>query len=155
MDRPDVEEALQAFQRVQRALASTIWTRWNDFDLSVRQVKALHVLEGCGELTVGALGERLGIKLPAASIQADNLVQAGLLERHEDAEDRRRVLLRLTAKGEELMERPREVAALLRGWLEELPPAELAALAAALKHLAELASPAPDSEPAAAARTPR
>ena len=152
MSRPEVEEALGAFQGVQRAMAGTIWSRFSDFDLSVRQVKALHVLGDCRELTVGALGERLGIKLPAASIQADNLVNAGLLERHEDPDDRRRVLLRLTPKGEELMERPREVASMMRSWLEELPADELQAFARALRHLAEVAVASRATEDAAAMR---
>src|SRR5690349_17739063 len=114
----DVEETLAALQKVQRTLATTLWDRLPGPDLSIRQVKALHVIGLCRDLTVGALGERLGIKLPSASIQADNLVQAGLLERQEDPDDRRRVRLNLTARGREVMESRSEIAAVMREWLE-------------------------------------
>src|SRR5579871_4974613 len=149
-----IDEAVEALQRVQRTLATTLWDRLPTPDLSIRQVKALHIIGACRELTVGALGERLGIKLPAASIQADHLVQAGLLERQEDPEDRRRVKLSLTPRGAEILESRREIRVIMRQWIESMPEADVRALARGLRRLAEAASRAPDSEPEAAARIP-
>jgi MarR family transcriptional regulator, organic hydroperoxide resistance regulator len=134
----DVEEALIALQSVQRAVMAATWGRWADLDLTMHQIKALHVLGQCGELSVGALAERQGTKLPAASVLADNLVQAGLIERSDDPQDRRRVQLRLTDRGEEIVRRPREVGQLISSWLEKMEPEELAALTRGLQTLAEV-----------------
>ena len=136
--KTEVDEALAAFQRIQRTVMSATWGRWSELDLTIRQMKALHSLGECGELNVGALAERQGTKLPAASILADNLVHAGLVERADDPEDRRRVLLRLTPAGEEVVRRPHEVAALLRSWIERMPPHELSALQRGLRSLAQI-----------------
>jgi DNA-binding MarR family transcriptional regulator len=140
MAAADVEEALTALQAVQRTVMASTWGRWADLDLTLHQVKALHVLGECGELTVGALAERQHTKLPAASVLADNLVQAGFVERSEDPEDRRRVQLRLTPRGEEIVRRPREVGELIRGWIEQLEPDEVRALSRGLKALAAAAA---------------
>ena len=155
MAAANVEEALVALQAVQRTVMASTWGRWADLDLTMHQVKALHVLGEYGALTVGALAERQHTKLPAASVLADNLVQAGFVERSEDPDDRRRVQLRLTPRGEEIVRRPREVGELIRGWIERLEPDEVAALARGLQALAEAASSAGDSSGAAAVRTPR
>ena len=157
MAAAEIEEALTALQAVQRMVMASTWGRWADLDLTMHQVKALHVLGECGELTVGALAERQHTKLPAASVLADNLVQAGFVERSDDPEDRRRVQLRLTPRGEEIVRRPREVGELIRGWIEQLDPEEVRALARGLQALAGVAaaSSAADSSAAAAARTPR
>ena len=153
MSRPEVEEALSALQRVQKSMAIKLFDRVADHDLSMRQVKALHFVGDCGELSVGALGERLGIKLPAASIQADHLVQAGLIERTEDPEDRRRVRLRLTRRGEEIMAGRREIEATMRRWLEEMPDDDLLALRRGMTRLAEIATTQSPATGAAAPST--
>lgn len=137
----DLADALAALQEVQRTVMASTWGRWADLDLTINQVKALHILGQCGELTVGALAERQGRKLPAASVLADNLVHAGLVERSEDPDDRRRVQLRLTPRGEEIVRRPREVGDLMRSWMERMDPADVRALARGLRALAAVADP--------------
>jgi MarR family transcriptional regulator, organic hydroperoxide resistance regulator len=139
----EIEEALGALQQIQRTVMASTWGRWADLDLTVNQVKALHILGQCGELTVGALAERQGRKLPAASVLADNLVQAGLVERSDDPEDRRRVQLRLTARGEEIVQRPHEVGELMRSWIERLDREDVRALAQGLRALASAAAASP------------
>ncbi len=70
-------------------------------DLSLTQVKALHVLGGAGaaELSVKEFSERLGLSLPGASRGVETLLRRGLLERREDEHDRRVKRLRLTPAG--------------------------------------------------------
>lgn len=128
-------------QHMQRSVMATTWGRWADLDLTIRQVKALHVLGESGCISVGALAEKQGTKLPAASILADNLVQAGLIERSEDPEDRRRVLLQLTERGEEIVRRPHMVAELLRGWMEQVSDEDLDALTKGLRALSAVSEP--------------
>lgn len=55
--------------------------------------------------TVGELADRLGISRPAATQGVDRLVRRGLVRRIGDADDRRRVQLRLTPHGEKLTRR--------------------------------------------------
>lgn len=68
--------------------------------------------------TVGEMADALGISRPAATQSVDRLVARGLVQRMGDVEDRRRVHLRLTAKGEAVTRRTladmeRELAAVV------------------------------------------
>lgn len=63
--------------------------------LGPRHFNALrHVIAG-GRMSVSALGARLGVALPTASLMVSELSRAGLLERVEDDADRRRTLVRV------------------------------------------------------------
>jgi DNA-binding MarR family transcriptional regulator len=68
--------------------------------------------------TVSRLAELLGVSKQAASRLADDMVSLGYLERAEDAGDRRRTRLRLSAAGERIrsraLEESREMEAELR-----------------------------------------
>jgi DNA-binding MarR family transcriptional regulator len=55
--------------------------------------------------TVGRLAELLGVSRQAASKLADEMVRRGYLLRSVDATDRRRSLLRLSAKGRRVRKR--------------------------------------------------
>lgn len=48
----------------------------------------------------GALAEAIGIEAPSLTRSLDQLVEAGLAERHEDPQDRRARILRLTPAGQ-------------------------------------------------------
>jgi DNA-binding MarR family transcriptional regulator len=76
-----------------------------DLDLSLTQIKALHVLSEREELSVKDVGEALALSLPAASRAIDGLVGRGLVERRECAADRRSRLIRLSDAGREVSER--------------------------------------------------
>lgn len=105
------------------------------------QLKAVYFLRDQGESTVSGLAEAFGIGLPASSILAERLVQGGLVERREDAADRRRALLRLTRAGDRLVIDLREGSyALLRRWMSAMPPEDLLALHRGLRALADVAS---------------
>ncbi len=58
-------------------------------DLSISQVRLLHLLNAAGGQSVGDLATRLGISAATASRACDGLSRAGLVERREDADDRR------------------------------------------------------------------
>lgn len=63
--------------------------------------RALRLLDEVRDrpLTPGEVARELGLSAPAVTALADRLVAAGLVERTRDAEDRRRVHLRLTTEG--------------------------------------------------------
>ena len=75
-------------------------------ELSLTQLKAMHVLATADDLSLNGLAERLGgLSLPTLSRSVDALVQRGYVSRTEDAHDRRVKRLRLTEKGREMIEK--------------------------------------------------
>lgn len=136
-----VEEALAGYKKLHRALLTSTAGKWRDLDISMRQLRALYVLRDEEEASVGRLAELFGIGLPAASLLADRLVRSGFVERRDDPEDRRRVLLSLTRAGDRLVTDLREGSNLqLRRWMASLSPEDLAALSRGWRALAEVAS---------------
>ena len=71
--------------------------------LSMSQLNALFHIYHCGGCGVTDIGEHLGVTSAAASQMIDRMVQQGLLERRENAGDRRMRQLSLTAKGHGLV----------------------------------------------------
>lgn len=69
-------------------------------ELSMTQIKLLHQLEDATrELTVKEAAELVALSLPAASRTVDDLVRRGMMQRHEDTEDRRMKRISLTERG--------------------------------------------------------
>jgi DNA-binding MarR family transcriptional regulator len=68
-------------------------------DLSISQVRLLHILHAAGGQSVGDLAARLGISAATASRACDGLFRAGLVERREDPDDRRVRRLHMTPTG--------------------------------------------------------
>lgn len=99
----------------------------------------LHYQRECG---VSDISARMDITNAAASQLVEKLVQAGLLERAEDPNDRRAKQLRLSARGLELVEAG--LAARYR-WVDELiqslEPDEREALAQAMSILLSRLTP--------------
>lgn len=73
--------------------------------LSHSQFLQLRYLLWNPNCTIGELADKLGISRPAATQGVDRLVRRGLVRRIGDADDRRRVQLRLTPRGEALARR--------------------------------------------------
>jgi DNA-binding MarR family transcriptional regulator len=112
--------------------------------LSFTQLKLLQFLgEAEGGLSLGALGEHIGLSLPAVSRAVEGLVKRGLLRRAEDPQDRRSKQVRLTAKGRRVGEELLELrTAGLRDFVQSLTPEEQAALAAGLRAIERRLPPA-------------
>ena len=71
-------------------------------DVPRHQLRALFVVAKHGPMSVSALAEAIEATLASTSPLADRLVKAGYLEREPDPDDRRRVLLAATARGQEV-----------------------------------------------------
>lgn len=83
--------------------------------VTVQQHRAVLSIEAAGgEATVGDLANDLLIRHHSAVGLADRLVRAGLVTRHSNPADRRRVTLALTARGEAML------SAVTRANLQEL-----------------------------------
>jgi DNA-binding MarR family transcriptional regulator len=83
--------------------------------LSMPQIAMLVRLNDRKHCAVTELGEEFGVSGAAASQMVEKLVQMGLLERVEDANDRRVRRLLLTPKGKTIVERNFEAR---QGWIK-------------------------------------
>lgn len=119
---------------IMRGSSGRTLTVFEELDLGMSHVKALHSLHYCGcELSVKELSERLGLSLPGASRTVDALLKRGLLERREDPDDRRVRRVGITAAGREAVQRI-ETARLegLEAWAAQLTPEQRSRLLDAL-----------------------
>ena len=71
---------------------------------------------------------------PAVSRSIDVLVRAGLIERAPDPDNRRRLAMRLTEQGRDVLQQPSELGA-LASMLERLAPSEVRAIERAVEIL--------------------
>lgn len=142
VERPGVEEVARLFKAVFRPDRRPPGRKLRDveFDLTMAQLRALRVLSHEQPLAIGALGERLGVGLPAASRLVERLVGDGFAERYEDPADRRRALVRPTVRGQSAIEAMQEGRGegqrRLLELLARLPEPKLAALREGLEALA-------------------
>jgi len=71
-------------------------------DLRVSQIKALFAFKEARCLSMKELAENVGVKLSNMTMMIDSLIKEGIAERDRDETDRRKVMVRLTAKGEKI-----------------------------------------------------
>ncbi len=106
--------------------------------LSMAQLNILYTLQRCGEMPMSRLAEMLNVSLSNATGLIDRIEERGLIERTRVPEDRRIVLIRVTAAGERMLG---DIDALsddlIRTVLGRLDVAELAAVALAFGSLRE------------------
>jgi DNA-binding MarR family transcriptional regulator len=97
--------------------------------LTIPQFRALHYIQDHPGASLSATAEFLGLTLPSTSKLVDQLVRRGMFARVDAAEDRRRMILRITPKGDALLSSAQSlVRQHLAGMLNRLGSAELAAL---------------------------
>lgn len=85
--------------------------------------------------TLNQVAEAVGRGAPAVSRSVDGLVRAGLIERSPDPDNRRRLAMRLTESGQEVIDRPPGSGDALAQRFERLAPSELRALERAIEIL--------------------
>ncbi len=71
----------------------------HDLDITLGQLHCLRQVSDLGQPTMGDLAERLRLSPSTVTGLVDGLVSRGLVERREDAEDRRIVRVALTGPG--------------------------------------------------------
>jgi DNA-binding MarR family transcriptional regulator len=106
-------------------------------ELSITQLKLLHQLEHAdSELTLKQAAELLPLSLPAASRTVDDLFRRGLIERHEDVEDRRMKRISLTEAGRSVIRKLNATRLIgLEKFTQSLTEDERGTLAGALSKL--------------------
>ena len=108
-------DALRARVSAGLILASRVWRRQVDeavATLGLTEATAfplIHLLRAGDGARQGAVAEALGIEGPSLVRLLDQLCAAGLMERREDATDRRAKTLHLTLAGHEIASRVEDV----------------------------------------------
>ncbi len=135
---PPVEfaRAVSRFRRRLRRLSHAEAWPWLDLELTMAQVRALHVIAAEGTSHGRCLAQALGVGAPAVSKIVDQLVERGLVARQEDADDRRIVWLHVTDEGQALVDQlSLSYLEGLRRVVESLDPDELERVAEAWRIL--------------------
>ncbi len=123
-----VMEALEQYRAYFHGLKVQFGSILKNIDLTLAQLRTLVILAEEGPLIIGQIAQRLGIGLSTGGHLVDRLVQAGLAERAEDVEDRRRTVARLTPSGEDMYGRLRIGPQRMQALLQEMDDADLKAL---------------------------
>lgn len=104
--------------------------------ISVAQLNILFTLQREGEMPMSRLAEVLNVSLSNATGLIDRIEERGYVERTRVPEDRRIVLIRLTAEGQRLLEELDALSDdLLRGVLSRLDAGQLQGVAEAVNDL--------------------
>ena len=98
--RPEIDRLLDLMDETVRAARTGRPTSgWMDLDLTLGQIRFLHVLNRAGALSIGHVADQLGVTLTTASQFVSRLERRGYVERVHGDEDRRVVECRLTERG--------------------------------------------------------
>ncbi len=125
-------ELMEVVPLAMRAIRATVRSH-REHDLSVPQQRTLSYLRNHEGASLSHLAEHIGLGLPSMSKLVDGLVTRGLVARHEDRADRRRLALSLTPEGRIVLNLSRAAAeAELARTLAMLPEAERGTVAEAM-----------------------
>lgn len=95
----------ELMSHVHRRSAGDTLSMLGEAGLTMAQLVAMHALAHAGAHSVSAIAATLRLSPAATSHLVDRLVQAGLVERHEDPDDRRAKRVAITPAGSTLVER--------------------------------------------------
>jgi DNA-binding MarR family transcriptional regulator len=98
-----ISERVAMGRALWRELVVGFASQLGELRLGFTQLAALYVLADSGTTTVGELADSIGRSPSATSRLVDGLVRRRLLERRQEAEDRRQKSLHLTARGQALL----------------------------------------------------
>jgi DNA-binding MarR family transcriptional regulator len=118
-------------------------------EVSLTQLRVLVLVASRGRLNLGQVAAALGVHPSNATRTVDRLVVAGLLERTDDPTDRRYLVLDLTPRGHDIVERVMGYRrASILEVMEGMPLSRRRTLAGALEAFAEAAGERHDGEEA-------
>jgi len=146
------DEFVTALLTASRALVGVSARSLADVEetVTIAQFRVLVVLVTHGHSTLVQLAARLGVNASTAQRQVDRLVREGLVDRRENPDDRREVVIAVTGQGAALVDavtaRRREAISRI---VQHLPDSDRSALIAALEAFAGAANePVAGIEPA-------
>jgi DNA-binding MarR family transcriptional regulator len=99
----ELSDRIAMGRAIWRELVVGFAAQLGELRLGFTQLAAMYALADSGTMTIADLADTLGRSPSAVSRLVDGLVQRQLLERHQDAEDRRQRTLGLTGRGQALL----------------------------------------------------
>ena len=136
----NIEEIIRLHWSVLAAMQFASRPDWMELEMTMAQVKALFTISQGEAVPVSRIAEYLGVGKPTASHLVDRIVRQGLADRSESPTDRRVTLVRLTAKGEDLVRRLYQGGEeQYRLWVRQLTDNERKNLLGGLQALARVA----------------
>lgn len=109
MEKTDlIKKVIDLQRKVDRARRQYGIDVWMELPVTIAQLKSLYFISNHGSCISGELATALKVTPTNITGIIDRLVKQGLVSRNEDTEDRRKLLLRATEKGEELLDKLRE-----------------------------------------------
>lgn len=147
----DPPTLLYLIKQVELAIRAELDELARPVGLTALQYTALTVLERHPDLTAAHLARHSFVKSQSMADMVTTLLDSGLIERHRDPADRRRLVIALTPAGQRLLDELRpQVAALERRMLSPLSSSEAESLRAAVElcrqALQKPAAPAPEPD---------
>jgi DNA-binding MarR family transcriptional regulator len=116
-----------------------------DVSITLPQWRVLVITNRYGPLNMGAISDWMGVHPSNATRACDALVKAGLLRRSEDPDDRRRQLLQLSARGQELVDQlNRHRRDAITNVLKAIPQERREQLSSAMQEFADAAGANPE-----------
>jgi len=147
---------LEIDQRVYQYLLRHQIPHWAEVDLTMPQLKVLFLVGGAEAMPNGRVARALGMTLSTTTGVVDRLVAQGLIQRLEDPNDRRAVLLKTTPKGRALLEQLLTSGlGYFRQILDRMTLEELHTVSRALDLLHQAAMSLPSDQPPAVGLRPR
>jgi len=115
--------------------------------VSVPQFRSMAFLRTNEGASLSQVAEHVGLSMPAMSRLIDGLVRRGLLARDSSRSDRRKVTLRLTVRGHDMIRAARKwTEQRLAGVLENLPKDQRAEIADAMAVLKSVFTQSADDQ---------
>jgi DNA-binding MarR family transcriptional regulator len=135
---PEHAEILNAFRRILQALRVAAVQTHAETGMSAAQLFVLSQLEQRGSMSIKELAQATMTDRSSVADVVDRLADRRLLKRTLDPEDRRRAIVRLTARGQTLLRgAPAAPTSLLLEGLDGLNQTEIRALATTLTRLCD------------------
>ncbi len=121
-----------------KLLKSTELILNNYGNLTIAEANAVYAIGPEGPKTMKQIAETLGVAVSTPTRTVDRLVEKGLANRTVDPKDRRKLLVELTTKGEDLLvEMDEEGIIMVRKMLEHLQEDEIESLKKILLKIGE------------------
>jgi DNA-binding MarR family transcriptional regulator len=136
-----VDEISDAFRLVMGAQRRTLAKVWRDRSISKLNLYLLMLLEARESQSMSELADQAGVTLPNLTGTITRMEELGLVRRIPCKEDRRKVLVRLAAKGRAVLEQIESIRrAEIRRLLRRLSPTEQEMCLTAMRAMARAAS---------------
>ncbi|HWU22472.1 MAG TPA: MarR family transcriptional regulator [Nocardioides sp.] len=116
---PDLDQLVTALLTASRALVGVSARSLAEVEdaVTLTQFRTMVVLRAHGPARLNRLSDRLQVNASTTLRTVERLITAGLVDRHENAEDRREVVIELTERGRRLVD---DVTARRRTAIEEI-----------------------------------